>query len=172
VNFFWPNILTHKSRWIVNWFHSLFIMNDRSLNVLSSSMEHKTWTMEISTNLMYSLNFLVKMTNECVFFHHLKTKFRLNYLVIITFALWVIVNLKIEDCTSSMSCESKRGGTIIPFIVLQTMQKKTLIMLKCKRNEPSTITRFNWYYLGYTMSHTKFSHGKWSSFIWIFIFDS
>ncbi len=120
----WPNILTHKSRWIMSWFHSLFIMDDRLLNVLSSSIEHKIWTMEISTNLMYSLNFLVKMTKECIFFHHLKTKFELNYSIITTFALWVIVNLKNEDCTSNMSCESKRRGTIIPSIVLQTMQKK------------------------------------------------
>lgn len=124
-------------------FHSLFIMNDRLLNVLSSSINHKTWTMETSTNLTYSLNFLVKMTKECIFFHYLKTKFRLNDSIITTFTLWVIVSLKNEDYTSSMSCESKRGAIVISSILLQTMQKKTLIMFKCRKNVPSTTTRFN-----------------------------
>jgi hypothetical protein len=54
--------------------------------------------MEISTNLMYSLNFLVKMTKECIFFHHLKTKFRLNDSVITTFTLWVIVRIAHQAC--------------------------------------------------------------------------
>ncbi len=51
------NILTHKSKWVVSWFQSLFFMKERLLNVLSSSTDPNTSTIAISANLLYSLIF-------------------------------------------------------------------------------------------------------------------
>jgi hypothetical protein len=54
------NILTHKSRWIGSWLCSLFFMNERLLNVFSSSTDPNTWTIAIFANLLYLLNFSIK----------------------------------------------------------------------------------------------------------------
>jgi hypothetical protein len=57
---FWLNILTHKSRWIGNWLCNLFFVNERLLNVFSSSTDPNTWTIAIFVNLLYLLNFSIK----------------------------------------------------------------------------------------------------------------
>ncbi len=73
------------------------------------------------------------------------------------FSLKTIVNFQPEgeyyptlDYTSS-TCESKKKGTVMPSMVLWTTQIVDLITLRCKRNEPSTTTKFNQYW-GYIIS--------------------
>jgi len=85
------------------------------------------------------------MEEELIFIHNLVIGFNSKCSAIALLALWDLVNLKQEDCTSSI-CESKRGGTIILSTILWTSQKLDLITFKCKRNDPCTIARFNQYW--------------------------
>ncbi len=104
---FWLNILTHKSRWIGSWLCSLFFINERLLNVFSSSTDPNTWTIAIFANLLYLLNFSIK--NGSII--HLHPQFG-NWIQVWTFnhtpwTLWDIVSLKHDDFTSNI-CESRR----------------------------------------------------------------
>jgi hypothetical protein len=87
------------------------------------------------------------MEEELIFIHNLVTRFNFECSVIALLALWDIVNLKQKDCTSNI-CESKRGGTIIPSMVLWTSQNVDLITFKCKRNDLFTIVVYQyWRYM-------------------------
>ncbi len=92
--FFWLNILTHKSRWVVNHFHNLFFMNERLMNILSSLTNPNIWTIPISTNFTYSLSLWLKIIENPIFIHNLETRFKSKCATITPFALWDIVTFK------------------------------------------------------------------------------
>jgi hypothetical protein len=77
------------------------------------------------------------MEKRIIPIHNLVTGFNFECLIIAPSTLWDIMNLKQKDCTSSI-CESKRGETIIPSIILQTTQNVDLITFKCKQIDLST----------------------------------
>ncbi len=91
--FFWLNILTHKSKWVVNHFHNLFFMNER-LNILSSSTNPNIWTIPIFTNFTYSLSLQLKIIENPIFIDNLEIRFKSKCATITPFVLWDIVTFK------------------------------------------------------------------------------
>ncbi len=102
----------HRSKWMFNLFHNLF-MKLTMLKVCLFSTKLKTWTIVISTSFIYSESLWVRMAGIENFHQSLLIGFNSLSSHNIGLTLWTMVILK-KDIWQSRFWTNNKVGTILP----------------------------------------------------------